>query len=97
MTTVGYGDIAPKSIKARLFSIFWILAGIIVFSILSGQLTTTILKANTIEPRLMVGQRVGVLANRWYDSTLVARNGGLVNTVDDIPKCFLVFLLCYLQ
>ena len=84
MTTVGYGDIAPKSIRARIFSVAWILAGIIVFNILSGELTTVIIEANTVQPRYMTGERVGVLKSRVYDEILVAKNGGEVIHVDDI-------------
>ena len=89
MTTVGYGDIAPKSIRARIFSILWILGGIILFSILSGKLTTVILEANTIQPRTMAGERVGVLRNRMYDDTLVAMNGGESRIVDDLQGDYL--------
>ena len=76
MTTVGYGDIAPKSMAARLFSFIWILAGIIVFSVLAGELTTVILQANTPQVHLMTGKEVGVLKDRIYDRSLVVRHGG---------------------
>ena len=37
MTTVGYGDRVPKTIPGRLFAIIWIMVGIVVFCILSGN------------------------------------------------------------
>ena len=36
MTTVGYGDKTPRTVAARIFAVFWILVGIVTFSILSG-------------------------------------------------------------
>ena len=36
MTTVGYGDRAPKSFFARIFAIFWILLGVTIFSMYTG-------------------------------------------------------------
>ena len=63
MTTVGYGDKAPRSIPARLFSIIWIIVGITTFSIVTAMLTTEIFKVNTIPPprAQMVDARVGVV------------------------------------
>ena len=76
MTTVGYGDKSPKSPAGRVFSVIWILVGIVFFSIISGKLTTVILQANTVEEHDMAGEKVGVLRNRLYDKGLVTRHGG---------------------
>ena len=46
MTTVGYGDKAPRTIAGRIFSIIWILGGIVVFCIIAGSITTIIIDAN---------------------------------------------------
>ena len=56
MTTVGYGDKIPTSVCARLFSIIWIMFGVIGFGILTGQLTGEIVKANAPPPPLMKGK-----------------------------------------
>ena len=61
MTTVGYGDKIPKSIGARLYSIVWIMIGVIGFGILTGQLTGEIVKANAPPPSSMKEREVGVL------------------------------------
>ena len=42
MTTVGYGDCAPKSFLARIFSIFWILLGTIVISLFTGLVASAV-------------------------------------------------------
>ena len=59
MTTVGYGDKTPKSISARLYSIVWIMIGIIGFGILTGQLTGEIVKANSPPAPTMKGKSKG--------------------------------------
>ena len=38
MTTVGYGDKAPKRIPGRLFAVVWILVGITITSMYIGGL-----------------------------------------------------------
>ena len=76
MTTVGYGDKSPRSCVGRIFSIFWILAGIVIFCIVAGDITSIIINASVVETRDMAGERVAVLNNRLYDKGLVARNGG---------------------
>ena len=80
MTTVGYGDKAPKSIGGRIFSIIWILAGIVIFCIMSGEVTRIIMEASAPETRSMAGESVGVLSTRLYDRSLVARGGGNITT-----------------
>ena len=47
MTTVGYGDKTPKSVPARLFSVMWILIGIILFSVITAMLASEIFKINS--------------------------------------------------
>lgn len=39
MTTVGYGDKCPKSVPAKLFSVVWILIGIIACGMITGEIT----------------------------------------------------------
>ncbi|CAH3119189.1 unnamed protein product, partial [Porites lobata] len=41
-TTVGYGDRAPVTYSGRLFSVFWILMGLVVIGILNGSITTAL-------------------------------------------------------
>ena len=80
MTTVGYGDKTPRSIAGRCFSVAWILAGIIVFNILAGELTSVIMQAKMVGQVSMAEQKVGTL-DRTYENSLVVENGGrLVET-----------------
>ncbi|XP_057292670.1 uncharacterized protein LOC130621403 [Hydractinia symbiolongicarpus] len=45
MTTVGYGDRAPKSTLARIFAVLWIVTGITLFSMYSASLTSSLTSA----------------------------------------------------
>ena len=84
MTTVGYGDKAPKSIAARIFSIIWIIVGITTFSIVTAMLTSEIFRANSIDPpRLrMVDARVGVVRDHMYEAILISNHGGILVEVE---------------
>ena len=94
MTTVGYGDKAPKSIAGRIFSIIWILSGIVIFSVISGEITRIIMEASAVETRSMAGEWVGVLSNRQYDQSLIARNGGtIVHTPESCKYLFSIWLI----
>ena len=48
-----YGDRSPRSFAARVFSIFWVLAGLVLSSILMGSitnaLTTVIFDTKTVK------------------------------------------------
>jgi len=64
MTTVGYGDKAPKSVVARIFSIIWILLGLIIMAIFMANITSALTAASLqLEPTDLVGVKVAVLAN----------------------------------
>ena len=82
MTTVGYGDKAPKSYVARVFSIVWILFGITIFSMLTASLTTVIESSTTKPSTDMTGKQVGALRSRPYDAAVVAKHGGILHAID---------------
>eukprot|EP00112_Aurelia_sp_Birch-Aquarium-sp1_P002972 Seg1332.2 transcript_id=Seg1332.2/GoldUCD/mRNA.D3Y31 product="Potassium voltage-gated channel subfamily F member 1" protein_id=Seg1332.2/GoldUCD/D3Y31 len=42
MTTVGYGDRAPRSFIARVFAFFWVLVGLVIISIFTATVTTSL-------------------------------------------------------
>ena len=78
MTTVGYGDRVPKSLAGRLYSVIWIIIGIVGFGILTGHMTGEIVKANNPSPPSMDRKKVGVLKYREFDSFVISRSGGMV-------------------
>ena len=59
--SLGYGDKAPKSVLARLFSIVWIFIGITIFTLITAMLTAEITEHNNLPPPTMTGARVGVI------------------------------------
>lgn len=64
MTTVGYGDKSPKSIPARIFSIIWILVGLIIMAIFMANITSALTAASlNVGPSDLAGRKVAVLGN----------------------------------
>ena len=61
MTTVGYGDKIVNSLSARLFSVIWILVGIIMFGLLTSLITTELINAMQPPDYSMRGNDVGAL------------------------------------
>ncbi|XP_074621769.1 uncharacterized protein LOC141880217 [Acropora palmata] len=62
ITTVGYGDKAPKSLLGRLFSVLWILIGLVVITMFTATVTSAL--TNTALPEFtntLEGMKVGVL------------------------------------
>ena len=82
MTTVGYGDKAPKSIPARLFSVIWIIVGIISFSLVTAMRTSEITAANTEPLPTMEDAKIGLVRDHLYETIVVADLGGIISTVD---------------
>lgn len=60
MTTVGYGDTSPKSVPARLYSILWMLLGMVAFSVLTANFTSS-LNYEIEEDLNLFGKTVAVL------------------------------------
>lgn len=61
MTTVGYGDRAPRSFLGRTFAIFWIMIGICICSIFTATLTSALTSNAFKEEKTINGAKVGVL------------------------------------
>ena len=70
------GDKAPKSPVGRIFSIIWIVIGIVGFGMITGGITGEIVEANAPPPKKMDGKKVGTLRFRDYDSYVVSTHGG---------------------
>mmetsp|Transcript_9601 Transcript_9601/g.22122 ORF Transcript_9601/g.22122 Transcript_9601/m.22122 type:complete len:1023 (+) Transcript_9601:107-3175(+) len=64
-TTVGYGDKAPGTGPGKVFAIFWMLFGLIMFGVFSGQVTVFLEDETAVNniagPNSIAGFRVGVL------------------------------------
>ena len=70
------GDKTPRSKTARLFSVVWIIVGIVVLGIITGNLTSTIVSSNSPPPMKMAGKKVGTLRFRDLDNYGVTSRGG---------------------
>ena len=81
MTTVGYGDSAPKSLPARLFSVFWIFTGITVFAIFVSNMTGNIMDMKHPHDPDLKGARVGVPEDTLFCSLIIAQHGGISHEV----------------
>lgn len=74
MTTVGYGDKAPKSVFARMFGVLWILTGLVIVSIFTATITTNLTTNNLSKNIKIYGSRIGTLENTEEYRLAVRRN-----------------------
>ncbi len=65
MTTVGYGDKAPRTIPGRLLAVIWMIAGVILISALTATITTALtvsqLESSISGPRDLGSHTVGTI------------------------------------
>jgi len=102
MTTVGYGDKAPKTIGGRIVAIVWMLASIVLIAgftaVISASLTAEKLTGRVRDHRDLPYVRVGSLAQsaplKWLGKQGIAavpfstENDGLKAVVDDRIDAF---------
>ncbi|XP_066921300.1 uncharacterized protein [Clytia hemisphaerica] len=77
MTTVGYGDKAPRSFSARLFGVFWILVGLVIISTFTATITTVLTTTTLTSETKLYGTRVGALNNSEEFRLGVKRNADI--------------------
>ncbi|XP_057304472.1 uncharacterized protein LOC130641614 [Hydractinia symbiolongicarpus] len=63
MTTVGYGDRAPKSFIARIFAFFWVLVGLVIISIFTATVTTSLTALSLSNDITLYGSTIVALEN----------------------------------
>ncbi|XP_028415896.1 uncharacterized protein LOC114539464 [Dendronephthya gigantea] len=79
MTTVGYGDTAPRSVPARLYSILWMIIGMIAFSVLTANITSSLSQKTFDAEEKMFGKRVGVLEGTLDAKAAILENARIIN------------------
>ena len=67
MTTVGYGDVTPKTFFGRAIAIFWMFLGIIIASILTATLSQFVSGTEGLE---IYGQKVAVLESSYEQDVI---------------------------
>ncbi|KAK3750413.1 hypothetical protein QZH41_016975, partial [Actinostola sp. cb2023] len=63
MTTVGYGDRAPRSVLARTFAFVWVLIGLVIISIFTATVTTSLTAISLSNDIKLYGSDVVALKN----------------------------------
>lgn len=86
MTTVGYGDRAPRSVLARTFAFIWVLIGLVIISIFTATVTTSLTAISLSNEIKLYGSDVVALKNT-EEQRLGVRNNAKVtekNAVSDL-------------
>ena len=83
MTTVGYGDRAPRFFLSKLIAVIWILLGVTIMSMFTAALTMEILSKSNPHGPSMAASRIGVLNGRILDASIVMNKGGHVEISKD--------------
>ncbi|EDO49510.1 predicted protein [Nematostella vectensis] len=63
MTTVGYGDRAPRSVLARTFAFVWVLIGLVIISIFTATVTTSLTAISLSNEVKLYGSEVVAMKN----------------------------------
>lgn len=91
MTTVGYGDRAPRSVLARAFAFVWVLIGLVIISIFTATVTTSLTAISLSNDIKLYGSEVVALKNT-EEQRLGVRNNAKVtekNAVGDLKTLVL--------
>ena len=83
--TSGYGGKIVLSIPAKLYTVVWILVGVILFSMMTSTFTAELLQFMSGHYDSISGSTVGVLKYREYDASLVVRKGGIIK--ESVEAC----------
>ncbi|XP_065669649.1 uncharacterized protein LOC101238067 isoform X5 [Hydra vulgaris] len=79
MTTIGYGDLTPRSFFAKLVSIIWFIIGLSLNCITIGFIVTNITTVTLPADFIMYDTKAAALQNSFEYKTAVQRNARLHN------------------
>jgi len=83
MTTVGYGDKAPKFLLARVLSVVWMFMGVAVMAYLTAIMTTALTSGTVKDHKVIVNKKLGVLAGSQGHSEGI-KQGAIVEQYNDL-------------
>jgi ABC-type amino acid transport substrate-binding protein len=90
MTTVGYGDKAPKTVGGRAVALIWMFASLIMISGFTAAIATALtvdsLQSNIRGPADLAGLRVGVVAGSSASEVLRRDRLGLQRPRSGLPE-----------
>jgi polar amino acid transport system substrate-binding protein len=90
MTTVGYGDKAPRTAAGRVLAVVWMIAGVILISALTASITSALtvsqLATSIAGPRELAGQNVGTIEGST-SARYLRRNGVPAALFDSLEEC----------
>ena len=91
ITTVGYGDKAPKGVGGRWFALLWMIAGYFVFASFTASITSTLaieeLRGDINSPEDLADKKVATVSGTVAESYLESRGLGPV-TFDEIEDAY---------
>ena len=61
MTTIGYGDVIPKTKAGKTFSVLWVLMGIVLCGVLVSSISSVLIEALSPKTLSLMNKKVGVL------------------------------------
>ena len=82
MTTVGYGDKAPKSFIARVFAFFWVLIGLVIISIFTATVTTALTALSMGNEVELFGKTIAALNHTEEQRYGVRANAQVISVTD---------------
>lgn len=61
MTTVGYGDIVPRSPLARCYTVLWMFVGMILTSLFTAHVSSSMTSLHMKKAQNLIGRKMGVM------------------------------------
>ncbi|XP_047140437.1 uncharacterized protein LOC101240607 [Hydra vulgaris] len=86
MTTVGYGDVAPKGAIAKLIAMFWILCGITITSFIVAALTNAVFVIKNQYIASVNSGNIGLLNNHIFEKVLLRKGNAKQYPMETIEE-----------
>ncbi|XP_028394268.1 uncharacterized protein LOC114518470 isoform X2 [Dendronephthya gigantea] len=80
MTTVGYGDKAPKSVPARILAVLWVLMSAVLLSLFTANATAILNQSLQEEDHTeTIGKKIGVFQSKHFDEFQLNMGAEVIN------------------